>query len=157
MQLVKGDLWEAEWMKADLILFTANSQVDSLNRLVMGAGSAKEAKERDFTLPGIIGEWLVRNGLVGEDFLLWLPDDIPLGRPRHTIIGALQTKRKWKDPSPLYLVARSIQHLNAFLPTRRVPWRVAMPLPGCGLGGLKREDVLPLLEILPDTVTVYER
>jgi hypothetical protein len=157
MQLVRGDLWDAYGV-ADLVLFAANSQLDKNDCLVMGAGSALEAKQRFPHLPAEIGEWLIEEGEDGREFYLWVPGEQPRQRPRGTVVGAIQTKRFWRDPSDLALIDMSICYLWRFLDDRP-EWRVAMPLLGCGpkTGQLRRENVLPLLACLPDSVHVYER
>ncbi|MEK6860596.1 MAG: hypothetical protein AABY07_01375 [Nanoarchaeota archaeon] len=45
MILVKGNMWD-ELGKAELILVTANSNIKKNGALVMGAGAAKEARDR---------------------------------------------------------------------------------------------------------------
>lgn len=155
MIIIKGNLWD-EIGKSNLILFTANSCCDHQGCLIMGAGCAAEARDRYPDLPKTIGTYLREYGLTEKLFHLWLPHEI--NHPDHegTLIGALQTKKNWAAKSSLELVQQSIGCLRIELAAR--PWlkRVALPLPGCGLGMLRRQDVLPYLEKLPDHVVVYE-
>lgn len=153
MHLVKGDLWN-ETLTADLILFPGNSNVDRFGALVMGAGCALEAKERWPWLPKKIGADLRAQKKTSGEYLLWIPEewDEPGAR-----VGVLQTKKLWFVPSNLPLIARSLTRLQETLAARPEITRVALAMPGVGCGGLRREDVLPLLLPLPDTCYVYER
>ena len=92
-----------------------------------------------------------------REFYLWVPEGVEWKGTGTTILGALQTKRHWQDASDLDLIETSLVYLRRWLEDHPSFERVALPLPGCGLGGLRREDVLPVLEALPDGVYVYER
>ena len=54
------------------------------------------------------------------------------------------TKRHWRDPSPLDLVATSVAAIGAACERRGIR-EVAVPPLGCGLGGLDPSKVLPLV------------
>ncbi len=147
MNLIIGSLWE-ELGKADLLLFPANNVIDKSGALVMGAGVAKQFKVRFPDIPHLLGD-NIRERLpfygVATEPLKWADGALR--------IGAFQTKYHWRDPSPLELIGRSAavlgKHASRFS-------RIAMPLPGCGLGGLNEIDVLPILESLPDNVFIYK-
>lgn len=153
MNLVKGALWD-ELGKADLILFTANSMLKQTPKgpeLVMGKGAAKEAKDRFPRLPLFLGQMIFTYGLQGMSYGVMVPAWHPTWG---TFVGAFQTKYDWRDKSDLDLIRFSCHCLTDMLPPYA---RIALPFPGVGNGGRKREDVLPLLEGLPDHVWVYER
>lgn len=63
------------------------------------------------------------------------------------IILCCATKVRWEDPSTLELVTSAVDALIAVIQTLG-PVTVAVPLLGCGAGGLSTADVLPLLERL---------
>ncbi len=152
-----GNLWADP---ATLLLFAGNSVVDTHDCLVMGAGSAREAKMQCPTLPRQLGRILaqrhLQHGLYG---LLFCKTNVQVGDHwQAKLVGAFQTKRHWRDPADPQIIAYSVGRLCGYL--EALPGMqhltVAMPFPGIGYGGLAREQVLPLLAPLPDTVTVYE-
>lgn len=153
MHLVTGDMWE-EIGKARLILFTANASINSRGELVMGRGAAAEAKARYPDLPRQIGRDLLEEYEDHRPYHVWLPPEFGESAPSVTHVGAFQVKHRWQDAASLTLIRQSAQYLAELI--RGTPWRVAMNFPGIGYGRLRRKDVLPLLEALPDGVFVYE-
>lgn len=146
MKLAKGNMW---LHSCNTFLFTANNVVNQ-GKLVMGAGAAKQAKELYPTAPALLGAKILtrRNpqGFYGLAFC----------QQHNCRLGAFQTKYHWNGDSSLELIEASIRQLEIHA--------VSMPsqnfflnFPGIGLGGLKREEVLPLLTTLPDNVTIWER
>jgi hypothetical protein len=152
MQLVKGNLWD-EIGKADLILVTANSTLNNCGELVMGAGAALEAKKRWPWMPQRAGAYIRDFATHDGTGMFYGLMTFQAEKGLDGQVGLLQTKHGWRYPSSQALITRSLRMLwgsaNSF-------HRIALNFPGIGLGGLKREDVLPLLEVLPDNVFVYE-
>ena len=75
---------------------------------------------------------------------------------QHKNIIAFQTKRHYRDNSPIDLVSKSMNRLK-FLATVFEDSIFGLPFPAINNGGLNREDVLPMLFSLPDNVLVFER
>ncbi len=151
MKLAKGNMWTA-YREADLFCITTNSFVKKDGSAVMGAGIAKQAKER---LPGIdlaIGQRILqecgqtRGGVYG----LLVSDHWPKAR-----LAAFQVKTNWNDKASLALIRRSTEALIAWCDIHPKA-KVQLNFPGIGNGKLKRDDVLPIIEALPDNVTVWE-
>ena len=74
------------------------------------------------------------------------------------LIVYFATKDDWRRPSQLTWIAEGLPRLEAQL--RRLGMiSVALPWLGCGLGGLRRQDVRPLIEAAfgasPVTAVVY--
>lgn len=65
--------------------------------------------------------------------------------PKRTSIFYFPTKDHWKDPSKLDYIKKGLKTLRQLIVSTR-PASVAIPALGCGLGQLKVEDVLPLVE-----------
>jgi hypothetical protein len=148
MEVVEGDLW-SEVGKADLILFTANADLDSKGELVMGRGAALEAKQR---WPNLAKALAAATGGRREYGLVWARG---LETGSKTKVGCLQVKRAWRDPADLKLIDWSAGKLAAALEKwlanpdhERRSLRVAINYPGIGkgTGGLSEEDVRPILE-----------
>jgi len=144
MRVVEGDMWSV-YEKVDLFLITTDSVVID-GKLVMGAGIAGEAARRFPILKVIFGKMIPESeGVYG---LL-----VQNGWPSRSI-GAFQTKTNWGLPSSLAIIERSTQDLIRWC-DRHPGAEVALPFPGIGMGGLKREDVLPIIRALPSEVTVW--
>jgi len=138
-----------------LLLFTGNSVVND-GRLVMGAGVAKEIRTICPSAPRVLGSQVMNLNAIGVQYgvLIYEHDALYINGTR---IGAFQTKIDWRNPSTLALIGYSTQslldHLNHYPGTTRVD----MNYPGIGLGGLRMEDVAPIISILPDIVHVWTR
>jgi hypothetical protein len=152
MILEKGDMWSV-YGETDLFLFTGNGYVTKMGRLVMGAGMAKQVRDR---FPGIdlaIGEMLVQDYRRLPDvfmYYLLVSQDFPKKK-----VGIFQVKRKWSYNADLEIIKISTDELLKFLSRKKVN-KVDLNFPGIGNGNLKREDVLPTISALPDNVHVWE-
>jgi hypothetical protein len=114
----------------------------------MGRGIALQAKERYPDLPYVFGKALdelhpeIDDSHVGR---IGYFDDVP--------IWWFMVKHHWREDADLKIIEESCFRLkHGFGPLGRVD----LNFPGIGNGRLKREDVLPLLEDLPDNVHVWE-
>lgn len=146
MKLAQGDMWSV-FAKADLFLVTTNSVLNRHGALVMGAGIARQARDRFAGLDQAFGKAVA---LTGPRYGVLFPNAWPEDK-----LGAFQTKRHWQDKAEMQLIQLASHKLQVWCglyPT----CRVHLNMPGVGHGGLSREQVLPLLEALPDTVTVWE-
>lgn len=155
-QFVRGNLWD-EIGVADVVLVTTNSVVMHYNRpnspnceLVMGAGSAREARERYPNLPHALGRLIALKGEHLGVYGVIIPPPVGVD----PLVGAFQTKVHWKKPSELSVIEYSTFMLFGVAKKYR---RVALPFPGINHGKLTRDEVLPLLSDLPDNVIIYER
>lgn len=127
-----------------IYIFTANSVVRSNGSLVMGAGVAKAVKLQYRGIDVLFGGVIPHLGVFGVQFVQW----------NNTWIGAFQTKIDWKDDSPIEVVQNSILEL-CNIATRRPTHTFHLPCPAVNHGGKSVEEILPLLEILPENVLVY--
>lgn len=132
-----GNIWQRYCQPNEFLCITTNNCLTHTGELTMGAGIAKEAKERCPWLPRFWGSDIKRYHL-GKDYrFLMAPNNLV----------ALQTKRNWKDPSPLELIKSSLEALATFAAQQFPHWIINCPRPGCGYGGLSWEQqVKPLCE-----------
>ncbi len=76
-------------------------------------------------------------------------------------LNRAQPWASWRDQSDLDLIARSVtqlQKLGEILHGRKVCFgEIALPLVGCGAGGLSRSDVVPILKRLDDRFVLLEK
>ena len=163
MRLEKGDMWEA-LETADLFCITTNAQTRADGALVMGRGIAAQAVRRFPKLRHEAGAWLRHRDMVGKAYgLAVLHDGIPATRPHP--FALFQVKYHWRDEASTQLIQQSVAALTEWcedwyvhygeFPDAEWP-NVHLNFPGIGNGRLSRDAVLPLLEPLPDCVTVWE-
>lgn len=149
--MMKGDMWTG-WKTADLFLVTSNAQIDGNGRLVMGAGTAKQAADRWPQCPAAFGAELGKGkvNFVLPDYHLLVSRDWPRRK-----LGLLQTKRLFWESSDLDLVKASLDVLMRWM-NHHPDKLVSIPYPGVGLGRLSKKDVRPLLERFPTNLFVWE-
>lgn len=149
MILRQGNMWDA-WDKADLFLITANSAIKDDGSLVMGAGIARQARDRfsglDKALGARIQEICGNHGV----YHLLISENWPKAK-----LGLFQTKR-----SPSYRSTTDIIEPG----TMALKWWAALHhdkeihlnYPGIGLGGMTKDIVYPIIKWLPDNVFIWE-
>jgi O-acetyl-ADP-ribose deacetylase (regulator of RNase III) len=133
-----GDLWK---YPAQYRAFLTNGIVTKDGLLVMGAGVAKQAKERYPHLPAALGRMV--KALGNRPFLMEAEGLI-----------SFPTKHNWRDQSDVELIRRSAVKVVDLVDRVRAR-SVAMPRPGCGLGNLDWADVKKVIgPILDDRFVV---
>ncbi len=115
----------------------------------MGRGIAKQAKERFPTLPYDFGRLLA---LADTGYREPFPVSV-IGKYDNQAVGYFMVKDHWKAPASWGIIEEGVFHLLRMSPDYS---RIDLNFPGIGNGKLKREDVLPLLEPLPDSVHIWE-
>lgn len=170
MKRVRGDLWALH--PTHWIVVPVNCGWNKRGQAIMGTGMAQQAAERFPHLREVWGRYCreayarSRNtprlfdmddrthfncaSLVRFDTtsrcVLFPTKPVDLYKP------ALS----WKLPADLNLINQSVLTLSAVAPGLQIE-RVALPLVGCGAGGLQSHQVLPLLEQLDDIFTLVEQ
>lgn len=132
---LKGDIWsvDTKW-----VCIPTNGCLDKRGNAVMGAGLAAQAAKMNPRMKRPLGN-LISN--FGNNVYLFYTDH-KLGKK----IVSFPTKDHWKDNSSLELIEKSAKQLFVLQRERAPRTKVAIPRVGCGLGGLKWEDVKPVLE-----------
>lgn len=138
-------IWESS---ADLVVVTTNSSINKYGELIMGRGAAKEAKDRFPLLPKVAGE-VVRNlkrmSMNDYGFVFFNCFRLP---------AIFQVKHSFYDKAKLGLIKISTKMLNDFALKNREK-SISMNFPGIGYGGLGKEEILPIISVLPDNVSVH--
>ncbi|MAU00704.1 MAG: hypothetical protein KC449_22540 [Anaerolineales bacterium] len=148
-QFKRGDMWTT-FAAADLFLITTNSAIRKDGVLIMGRGIARQARERFPGLAEALGQHILNTcGELGEYSLLISP------RWPTAKLGAFQVKRHYNQTACLELIRRSTAALRAWC-IEYPDASVHLNFPGVGYGRLRREDVLPIIALLPDQVTIWE-
>lgn len=142
---MKGNIWD--FYKKDpeaYICITTNGFVKTNGECVMGAGVAKEAREKFKFFSKILGDMIKKNGnnvfmFTGERILTF------------------PTKHNWFENSDVELIKKSAKQLVEYINEFKIP-RVYLPRPGCGNGKLKWKDVKPAIEkILDDRILIVSK
>lgn len=147
MKIVKADLWEVTGKTVHVV--TVNSTIQSNGTLIMGTGAAIQARERyrgiALECGTLVGRSLCRFGFI----LVRKPGDNPG-------FGIFQVKDWYSEPAKIELIAMSTKMLTQCAQDcPDVQFRLNYP--GIGAGKLTRTQVYPVIETLPDNVTVCER
>lgn len=148
-QYKHGDMWSV-WNSADLFVITTNSTLRVDGALVMGRGSARQARNRFPGIAAALGRAIANRCGSGGVYGLLVSPSWPDAK-----LAAFQVKTDWRTAADLDL----IRHATAML----TDWCAAHPdsqvhlnLPGAGNGKLSRDVVIPIISALPDTVTIWE-
>lgn len=130
---VASDIWDIGTIK----VITTNGIIKKDIRAVMGAGVAKEARDRfpgiDLTLGVMIHNFGNRPHIINLD----------------PIIVSFPTKWHWKEKADIKLIEKSAHNLVKIADALNFTF-VSMPRPGCGNGGLAWEDVRKVIEPILD-------
>jgi len=138
-----GDMWSV-FDEVDYFVITTNAIIKNNGAVVMGAGIAKQVRDK---WPGIDIE-------IGRGIQKVCPSGGEYGLILGNKIGVFQVKYHFKHMANLYLIDQSAKALAAH--ARANPdTTYAMNFPGIGNGSLDKEAVQPILEKLPDNVQVW--
>lgn len=149
MQLFNRNIWEV-YQETDKFLFTSNGIIKGDNSLVMGAGIAKEVRDRFKGIDKAIGTYINSLGIETEKGYGLLLS------PNGGKVGAFQTKIHYKDESPLWLIRKSTDMLGEYA-ENNPHIIISMPYPGIGHGNRSMEEIEPIISVLPDNVHVYQK
>lgn len=137
---------------SDFVFFTANSTQTINNHLVMGKGIALQFKNLMPDLPFELGRKIYKARLFGKWYGI-MDSGLHIGK---SSIWAFQTKTSYKRKSNTQDLILSISLLR-HLAMSEGDKRFDLNYPAIGLGGLSREIVSPMISILPDNVTIWQK
>lgn len=153
MILEKGDMWSI-FGKTDLFLITTNPIRRKDGALVMGRGIALEAAKRFPDLPFAYGiDTAMDAWTQGYEDALHPSCCNTVGTYDGQLMGYFMVKHHWREPADLEIIRQSVRQCSRLFSTLD---RVDLNFPSIGNGKLKREDVLPIIEQLPDNVHIWE-
>jgi len=136
MRSIIGDLWDTSDDSAILIPTCGIVQYGASGdrRLVMGAGVAHDAVKR--TTPQLQRRWGNHVNAHGNvpSIYEWRP-----------LLVSFPTKHDWRNKSDSQLIEKSARIIAAMSALKDCP-EIRFPAVGCGLGGLRLDFVLPILE-----------
>ncbi len=150
-KIVNDELWKSPGHPG-MIIVSTNGFVRNDGRLVMGRGAAYQATQK---IPGIDKEAGEKVLDAGKTYG-FLPVRMPKAEEKKLGFGIFQVKFHWNQPAVLDLILHSVQCLTEFALYYH-DWQFRMNYPGIGNGGLNPEEVRPLLDPLPDNVTIVHK
>ena len=129
---VTGNLWT---YTADVRVITTNGTVKANGECVMGRGCAAEAKKKFPKLPLLLGASIRTHGNTVQYFV-------------DQNLFSFPVKHQWWEMADLELIRESAKDLQRKLLGSST---CVLPRPGCGNGGLRWQDVKPVIaDILDD-------
>lgn len=153
MLKLTGDLWE--WHRRGLwAVIPTNVGWKTNGDNPMGAGVALQAAQKFSGLPAWYGAKCKKYGknLAVQPYLtakLLLFPTKPLDEAQPWL--------SWRNPSCPVLINRGLVQLRYMFDSGMFHGQVAIPLVGCGMGGLSRDEVVPMMEAyLDDRFTLVE-
>jgi hypothetical protein len=154
VNLKTGNIWTA-WKKADLLLISTSGSLTNKGKLVMSRGIAAEALERFPGVDAALGKSIQQKGKLIEGgawmYYLLTSDKWPEAK-----LGCFQSKHLWSTLSSMDVIVISWAFLFLWIQDHPTA-KIHMNFPGIGLGLLPEWKVMPYLEQLPDTVTVWKK
>ena len=143
-----GDLWKFH-RQGHWVAITTNGVINRAGKLVMGRGTAAQAKVLFPNIDQTLADVIRRRGNV----------PVFLHRLR---IATFPVKHHWYQPADLDLIrdsATTIQQTWGYnIPGVESDTPLYIPRPGCGNGRLEWSDVKPVIEeILDDRFIIVER
>ncbi len=147
MKLKTGNMW-SRFGEVDLFCITINGTFKADGSLVMGAGIAKELARR---IPNTPKDAACQLKLYYEK----APNAFPTCYTSDQLVGLFQVKHHWKEVASKELIKRSMVQLFRYI-ANYPKVTVCLNFPGIGNGKLRRDEVLPIVELLPDNVEVWE-
>lgn len=143
MREISGDIWRYHKI-GGVVAVTTNGVVKNDGRLVMGKGIALKAANLYPELPKIFGDWVKKR------------DNFPMYIMKYNILS-FPTKYHWKDNASISLVKGSAE-LSMRIADEYNLNMIFCPRFGCGLDGLKWEDVREAVTpILDDRFIVMDK
>jgi len=140
-----GDML-ANLVSGDIYLVTTNSYIRKDGALVMGRGAAKQLATMFPRIPYLLGDRIDHLGEYNVGVLTQTNEPF-------LSLGAFQVKFHFGDAADLELITRSRDELHKLACEDGRVFHVNFP--GIGNGRLKYDDVLPIMEDLPDNVCVW--
>jgi hypothetical protein len=138
MREIFGNMWDIE---CDAVCITTNGIVKKDGTAVMGAGVAKQAKERFAKIDLLLGKLIQ---LYGNRVHL-----LTEKTQSNPALVSFPTKNNFKDDSPIELIEQSSHQLVTLTNEKR--WEtVVLSRPGCGNGNLAWNYVRQTIEPIFD-------
>lgn len=142
----QGDML-AHLDECDYAYITTNSMVKKDGCLVMGRGIAKQVRDNFKGIDKAFGDAITGQKKHMKEYCLISNHDYPQ-------IRAFQVKFHWFGEADMDLITNSTNELSTYA-SEFYEQKIFLNLPGVGNGKLNAEDILPIVEQLPDNVTVW--
>lgn len=148
MILERGNMWDV-FGETDCFIITTNTIIKNNGALVMGRGIAAQMRDRVEDIDKFYATMISIKDRRHPGFVQGYH---PVAGP----VGSFQVKYAWNQAALLHLIALSTYELCNVAWYEGADYRFDLNFPGIGNGGLDREDVLPIIQQLPDNVHIWE-
>lgn len=148
MILEKGDMWSV-FGKTTIFMITTNPIMKKDGSIVMGRGIAKQAKEKFPSIPFDFGEQ--RRKMFLNTYNVGY-----IGTYEDQDVWYFMVKDHWANKARLDIISNACAEIKTWVSFSEKGERIDLNFPGIGNGGLTREEVLPIIETLPNNVHVWE-
>lgn len=139
MKIIKDNIWN--YHNKGYIVIPTNGYLKKSGENVMGAGLAKQVKEKYPEFPKLFGNEIKKYG------------NVPLIFTEYKLI-TFPVKHVWWEKADLKLIQESARLLNE--EWIHIPDHIFMPKVGCGNGQLNWKDVEPIIETYLSLVTIVD-
>lgn len=144
-----------------VILITTNGDIKKDGSLVMGRGAAFDASKKMPDLPKLLGDRVRTLNVLDyaqDGKVYWEYGVVVIGQPKlyNAYYGAFQVKDHWYNQARPDLIEFSVGCLLDRIQNDKVECDYWLNYPGVGNGRLDESTVFPLIERLPDNVTVWK-
>lgn len=137
MKIEKGNLWD-HWERGSKVVVTTNIGWDPVTRENnMGAGMALQAATRWPWLPELYGSFCRLTAPFTP--VMEMADLRLIFMPVKPLLDVKDPERSWNQEARRALIVVGLKQL------REHTGEIALGLPGCGNGGLRAEDVRPIV------------
>ena len=142
----KGEMMNRIGMDNEVVLVTTNSFITKDKKIVMGRGAAQQLKESyGGGIDKLFGTYLKEHHLQRYGVFIFMGE----------ALGVFQVKYHFREKADLELIKYSTAMLTQH--TMDFPHiTFNLNFPGIGYGNLTREEVLPIIQFLPDNVVIWE-
>jgi len=139
MKILKGNMFE-KCKVGDALCVTTNGILNKAGKLVMGAGVAKEFRDRFEGVDTLLGKYVSKYGN-----RVFNAGKAVVSKNEVTLFS-FPTKQDWKEKSNLMLIEQSCIQLKQVVKKFNIKGDVYIPAPGCSNGGLDWEsEVKPIV------------
>lgn len=143
--MIKANIWDFHNQQgSNIIIIPTNGFVKKNGEAVMGAGLAKQCKNKFIGFPTFLGKRLKKEGNKVHFF------------PEFNII-TFPVKHNWYEKADIELIEKSCMELSRLIIDLGIGYKYYLPKVGCGNGRLSWKEVEPIIKNYLPFITIVDR